>query len=236
MVPERFWRCVVCDTVLRLTGPDDVPADTPLYSVWSAAVREDQARFLDAHRAHLIELLVQSTSIVVSSGPLWDPATTIWWEVDNAARRFVVEGQRDVTAVGASTLDEPMTYRCIPGYLRQAGATVGIAEDEVSGAIDAALFPHVLPHAKLGALTAAATATVRGLTADGLELVQAAPTDPSVHVARMPGDSLERMIGSLRPLLARWEFDRVAARLRSLHAADGLLFTVCMRYEVEREG
>jgi hypothetical protein len=237
MMPERFWRCVVCETVLRLSVPDDTDAGGPLSPLWAAAVRADQADFLDAHRAHLIELLVQTTSVVVTSGPLWDPATTIWWEVSNATRRFVIEGRREVPALAtAATLDQPMTYRCIPGCLQPGATTIGIAEEEVAAAIDAALFPHVLPHAKLGALTAAATASLRALDAARLEVVHVEPTDPSVHMARLPADVLERMIGGLRPLLARWEHDRVAARLRSLHAADGLLLTVCTRYEIAPGG
>jgi hypothetical protein len=233
MMPERFWRCVVCETVLRLTGPDDARADSPLSPLWAAAVRADQEDFLDAHRAHLIELLVQSTSLVVTSGPLWDPATTIWWEVSNATRRFVIEGRREVLApAAAATLDQPMTYRCVPGCLRPAATSIGVAEEEIAAAIDGALFPHVLPHAKLAALTAAATASLRAIDAARLEVVHAGSTDPSVQMARLPADVLEGTIAGLRPLLARWEHDRVAARLRSLHTADGLLLSVRTRYEI----
>ena len=232
MTQERFWRCVPCDAVIRLTEGEQTVADAPLYPLWSAALRDEQSRFLDDHRSHLIELLVQSSLTVVTSGPLWDPATTVWWEVSNAARRFVIEGRREACLSGSPTLDEAMTYRCIQGCLRALGETVSLSAEEVAAAIDTAIFPHVLPHSRLKTLTSAAVRAAAELAADDLDIVHSAPTDPSVQMARLPPAAFERLLDRLRPLLARWEHDRVANRLRGLHAADGLLVTLCRRYEV----
>jgi hypothetical protein len=234
---ERFWRCVACEAVIRLTETDGPAGPLPPYPLWGLVAREDQARFLEAHRSHLIELLVQTTPAVAASGPMWDPVTVLWWEVSNAARRFVIEGFREPPPGGAGNigLDHPLSYRCKPGRLRAVATRVGIPNEVLASAFDAALFPHVLPHRKLEALTRAAALSLDGLGPERLEVISESPTDPTVATARMPEADLERLLSSVRSLLAPWEQQRVGAHIRKLHGNDELTLTIARHYEVELE-
>jgi hypothetical protein len=233
MTPERFWRCVPCEHVIRLAHYDDVRGGS--YPLWRLAARAERGRFLEEHRKHLVELLVQTVAHVAASGPLTDPATVLWWEVSNAARRFVVEGTRltpgrDPAVV---TLDRPMRYRCRPGRLRLVGVDVAVPTEELARAMDQGLFPHVLPVRKLDALTEAAARVVRALDADALELIGPSAADPSLLQARLRPEALEALLASLRPLLAPWEHARLTAHLRRLHAGDELIVGLQQRFEVE---
>ena len=232
MTPERFWRCVPCEHVIRLTQFDDVGGAA--YPLWRLAAREERGRFLEQHRKHLVELLVQTVSHVAASGPLADPATALWWEVSNAARHFVVEGTRLAARLtGAQlTLDHPMVYRCTPGRLRLAGADVSVPTEELARALDRGLFPHVLPVRKLDALTQAGVRVLRGFGLEDLEIVGESPADATLLLARLRPEALETLLVGLRPLLVPWEHVRLAAYLRRLHAADELLVGVQQRFEV----
>ena len=168
---------------------------------------------------------------MAASGPTWDPATRLWWEVTNAARRFVVEGHRD----DPTASEAPMSYWCIAGRLRLVTTSVGISEEDLASAFDAALFPHVLPHRKLEALTEAARLSLAGLHPDGVETLYDSSTDPTVSIARLPAEALESLIVSLRPLLRTWEHERLGQHVRRLHASDELLLTVARRYEIEHD-
>jgi hypothetical protein len=233
MTPERFWRCVPCEHVIRLTQYDDV-SGAP-YPLWRLAAREERGRFLEQHRKHLVELLVQTTSHVAASGPLTDPATVLWWEVSNAARQFVVEGTRIGPGVDVArlTLDHPMLYRCMAGRLRAARVEVAIPTEELARALDAGLFPHVLPVRKLDALVQAATRMLRGLAADDLEIVGESAADPSLLMARLRPEALEGLLAALRPLLVPWEHARLAMHLRRLHASDELILGLQQRFALE---
>lgn len=233
MMPQRFWRCVSCEAVIRLTEHDDVPAAAAMYPLWWAAAREEQASFLETHRAHLLELLVQTSPIVAASGPVWDPVTTLWWEVSNAARHYVIEGTRLGGAQGIPpNFDGPLSYRCVPGRLHAVITHVGIPESELARALDGALFPHVLPMRKLELLTHAASQGLAAIDPDALELLHDSPTDPTVSTARLPAEWLERLIASLRPHVLRWEYDRLDRHLRRLHDGDELLLSIGRRYEI----
>lgn len=233
MTTERFWRCVPCEDVIRLTQYDEV-SGAP-YPLWRLAAREERGRFLEQHRKHLVELLVQPVFHVAASGPLTDPATVLWWEVSNAARHFVVEGTRIGPGLDAArvTLDHPMLYRCTPGRLRIVRADVAVPTEDLARAMDQGLFPHVLPMRKLDALTEAAARMLRALDADDLEIVGESAPDPSLLLARLRPEALETLLIGLRPLLVPWEHARLAMYLRRLHAGDELIVGVQQRFEVE---
>jgi hypothetical protein len=235
MTPERFWRCVPCDEIVRLTDVEDLPAGGLLHSIWSMASRAEHAQFLDAHRSHLVELLIQASPSFVASGSLWDPEATLWWEVRNATRRFVVEGRRMPGVSIGTGMDQAMLYRCIPGFLRCLGAAVSISTEALAAAFDAALFPHVLPEAKLGALTETARRAIHGMDPDTLEIAYASSTDPSLVMSRLSDAGLLRLLDEVRPLLARWEHERVDRHVRRLRDADELLIAVSRRYEIAPE-
>jgi hypothetical protein len=235
MTPERFWRCVPCDEILRLAETEGLPADGLLYSIWSMASREEHARFLDAHRSHLVELLIQTAPPLVASGPLWDPEATLWWEVRNATRRFVVEGRRVPGVSLGSSMDQAMIYRCIPGFLRCIGAAVSISADALAAAFDTALYPHVLPEAKLSALTETARRAIHAMDPDSLEVAYSSSTDPSLVMTRLSDAGLVRVLEGVRALLARWEHERVDRHIRRLRDADELLIAVSRRYEISPE-
>jgi len=184
---------------------------------------------------HPIESLTQATATVAFSGPLSDPAALIRWEVRNASRGFVVEGSRMIgnSDPSAITLDHPFQYRCLPGRLRVSAVRVGIPVEEISQAIDDAVFPHVLPPPRLRALTDAATKSMADLNADRLEVLFQVPTDPATSMARLADEDLESVIARLYCLLDAREGPRLAARLRSLHAAEALLCAVTRYYEVD---
>ncbi len=233
MTPERFWRCVPCEHVIRLTQYDDVSGSS--YPLWRLAAREERGRFLEQHRKHLVELLVQTTPHAAASGPLTDPTTVLWWEVSNAARRFVVEGTRMAPGLDAArvTLDHPMLYRCITGRLRIGRADVAIPTEELARAIDQGLFPHVLPVRKLDTLVQAATRMLRALAANDLEIVGESAADPTLLLARLQPAALEAVLAGLRPFLVAWEHARLVVHLRRLHASDELTVGLQQRFELE---
>lgn len=233
MIPERFWRCVPCEHVIRLTQYDDV-SGAP-YPLWRLAAREERGRFLEQHRKHLVELLVQTTSHTAASGPLTDPRTVLWWEVSNAARRFVVEGTRITSGLDPTrvTLDHPMLYRCMAGRLRAGRADVAIPTEDLTRAIDQALFPHVLPMRKLDALVQAATRMLQALAPEDLEVIGEAAADPALLQARLRPAVLETLLAGLRPLVVPWEHARLVQHLRRLHASDELILGLQQRFELE---
>jgi hypothetical protein len=235
MTRERFWRCVPCEAVIRLLRDGEVSGADLLGPLWYAAAQQERAAFLAAHRAHVIELLTQVTPVVGASGPLWDPATVVRWEVCNVSRRFVVEGSRTARAAQpeAVTPDVPLSYRCLPGRLRATITSVGIPADDLAAAIDRALFPHALPLGRLRGLTAVAARSLEELGTDGLDVLYDSPTDPTLAVARLPADALEHVIVGLRPHLEPGEHNRLAACLRQLHAGDGLVLALTRQYTVD---
>jgi hypothetical protein len=232
MTPERFWRCVPCDAVIRLTGHD--AGSDLLGPLWFAAAQQERAAFLETHRAHLIELLTQTRPDAPATGPLWDPRTIIRWQVRNGSRSFVIEGGRtigigDATAV---TLGHPVQYRCQPGELRLVTERIGVSADALAQAIDDAFFPHVLPCRRLQTLTDTAAEAIANLTVDQLDVLYDAPADPTVSVARLSEDALARVLSRLRTLLGPNEQARLGARLTALRSADELLVTIVRRYEI----
>lgn len=234
-MPQRFWHCVSCGAVIRLTEHDDAPPAASTSPLWRLAAREEQSSFLEAHRTHLLELLIQTSPVVAASGPLWDPAATLWWEVSNAARQYVIEGTRlGHAAPGVPvSYDGPLSYRCIAGRLRTTVTHVGIPKAELSRVLDGALFPYVLSLRKLELLTDVASQSLAAVDPDELEVLHDSPTDPTVSVARLSTEGLERLIASLRPHVVRWEYDRLGRHLRCVHDSDELLLSIGRRYEIE---
>jgi hypothetical protein len=176
---EQFWRCLPCDTVVRLTASDGTPQYDLFGGVWVVTPQDERAAFLETHRRHLIELLTQVNGAFAASGPLWDPLTVLWWEVSNGGGTLVIEGCRP-------TAGAALSYRSFRGRLRLMAVDVAMPRRDLAAEIDAALFPHVLPEAKLAALVAAAEGVLAGIDAAALEVLHESPTDPGVSFARLP--------------------------------------------------
>jgi len=238
--PERFWRCVPCAAVIRLTGEGsaspaaDLGVSGPL---WFAAAQQERSVFFEKHRTHLIELLTQTLPVLAATGPLWDPMTVLRWEVSNSARRFVVEGSRTrgLPADRRPTLDDPLSYGCQPGRLQATPVSVEIPAEDLARIIDEALFPHTLPMRRLKTLTEAAACTLRGLKPEDVEILCDSATDATLGVGRIPEAALEAMIASAGLRAHQWERERLARRLRAARSADELLLTVARRYEIAAE-
>lgn len=232
MTPERFWHCVPCDAIIRLTGHE--AGNDLLGPLWLAAAQQERAGFLDTHRAHLIELLTQTLPTVPTSGPLWDPSTIIRWQVRNGSRPFVIEGGRTIGIDDPSgvTLEDPLRYRCTPGELRLVTERVGVPNDVLAQAIDEGFFPHVLPCSRLEKLTEAASEAIARLPRDQLDVLHDSPADPTVSVARLSEDAIAHVMARLSSLLGANEQARVQTRLIALRAADELLVTVMRHYEI----
>lgn len=210
MTADQFLHCRECDLVFRPTPYDRVPEFRMTSDGYTEVERDDCMAFLSAHARHPLRTLRMTGPAPLHEGPLWDPMVTTFWEVSDGAETVVVQGWRE-------QVGEPMRYRLVPGRLVTDQVAVEIPEEDIREQVDRALFPGAAPERKLTAFVDAFKQIVWGIDPRAFEVVYDLPSDPSLHVARLPSWALERLAVHASSIFDRAERERLAPFL----AAEG---------------
>jgi hypothetical protein len=175
-IEGAFLFCSPCAAVHRVTRSDRAPtylADgTPLAT-------DDRQEFLAAHRDHDLRLLRRSGDAEMISHPRWDPMCRVAWEVSDGRNDFVV-------TFGRLDVETPRQYSILPGRLVLESESVEVDTEVLHAVIDEALYPHVAPLRKIGALIDECERLVSVIPLQNLEPLAELREDPNVQLACLP--------------------------------------------------
>jgi len=97
---------------------------------WSNADLADAKEFLRTHFGHPLEELVVEEDSWISEKPIYEPIRVTYFLAGSAQRKFLI--QRTKTA-----LDQPASYKIIPGRLKLSSVSLKIQEDDLRKQIHA---------------------------------------------------------------------------------------------------
>lgn len=203
MSADQFLHCRDCDVVFRPTPYDRVPEYRMTADGYEETPRDDCMAFLAAHARHALRTLRATDPTMVREGPLWDPMVATFWQVSDGDDTVVVQGWRD-------QIGDAMSYRVVPGRIVAERIAVEIPEEEIREHVDRALFPGIAPDRKLTAFIEAFKTLVWELDPRMLEILHDVPSDPTLHVARLPAWALERLTARARGIFDAEEHRRLA--------------------------
>ncbi len=208
---DRFLACDECGVLQPLVDRRDPRTDEAIKSAI-----DDVIQFLDDHRTHQLTECCRSSPDLAGDGPLWDPMTTLNFEVTDGHTTYVVTASRP-------SIDEPRTYVFVPGALKVQSSEVGIDDDDIRRGLDMEFHPHALRSTKLDRFVSALQEVISHINPENLPIVFDAAEDPAVSVARMPDELYEELLNHCVEIFDPWELRRVSNFLRDNREADGLL-------------
>jgi len=125
MVIRKLIRCTACNQVIpNYGGPDLARAQSLPEVEWSNADFTSAKEFLRAHFGHPLEELIVEEGSCVSERPSYEPVRVTYFYAGNAKRRFLVRRTK-------IALDEPASYKIIPGKLEISNLSWKIQEDHL---------------------------------------------------------------------------------------------------------
>jgi hypothetical protein len=201
----------------QLAHPVGTPAHglpSELQDELTAAV----AAFLNAHGGHNVTHVHRDDDCaVLSTRPLWDPMATVSMEVTDGSRRFVLTAERN-------SVDEPRTYRIVPGRLHEAHpAAVEIDAGDVRRSLDRAFYPHVLRPSKIDRFVRTLSELVGHLEPCTLDVAFDDANDPAVSIAALPDTVCCELSQRCADIFDPPELARVLAFLNDNRSESGAL-------------
>ena len=172
--------------------------------------------FVACHAAHRLARFRRRSSDSHADGPLWDPMSTIHFEITDGEHTYVATCTRNA-------VDEPRLYRFAPGALEVCTTEVSIDEADLRRGLDRHFYPHAVRPTKVDRLMAVVHELVRSVDPEDLEIAFAASDDPAVSIARMPDYLYQELVARSTEVFDGWEMSTVGDFLSDNRDDDGLL-------------
>jgi hypothetical protein len=180
------------------------------------AASEDYAAFAADHATHHTARFIRQGDDTTSDRPLWDPLGTRTFQATDGEQHYVVIAHRE-------SIEEPRTYRFVPGELETRNSEVRVDDCDLRRGLDLQFFPYALRPTKLDQFISLVHDIVSHIPPDDLEIAFDAADDPAVSVARMPTESYQELLDRCTEIFDPWEWPRVSRFLRDNRGEDGLL-------------
>jgi hypothetical protein len=172
--------------------------------------------FAVTHSSHRTAHVVRHGSETHADRQLWDPMSTIRFEVTDGEHVYVVSATR-------SSIEEPRLYRFVPGTLEVRSSEVALEDEDLRRGLDMEFYPHAIRPSKLDRFLSLVHDMVRHINPEDLAIAFDAADDPSVSIARMPEAVYGELLTRCQDIFDDYELSKVSRFLEDNRNEDGLL-------------
>jgi hypothetical protein len=124
MGSEKFIRCCFCDVLHHVSRFDKAPTYSLVGNEFEERDTDDWRLFMEQHVGHRLEPLKATGEKFFARGAPLDPMAVGYIEVTNGQDRHLVRRAR-------TSVQEPVEYELVRGYLAEADLTVEVQAREI---------------------------------------------------------------------------------------------------------